>query len=136
MNLESIPVQITQAGTAMPDAMLLEIAALLRQLTEKKIAGSIDLHGLPMSDEDRNCLQERLGRGEVSAHIEVNGLTEVWETAYTGVWWIRHQNRDNRIIAEEISVTQVPEILVSPKEDIGAAAKRLTAETDEEARHV
>jgi hydrogenase-1 operon protein HyaF len=128
MKLETIPVQITHDASGMTAAILMEIAELLEQLANKNVVGAIDLRSLPMSEEDRDCLQDRLGCGEVSVQVDVAGLTEVWETSYAGVWWIRHRGGDNRIVAEEIAVTRIPEILVSPEQDIHAAAQRLITE--------
>jgi len=128
MKLETIPVQVTADASGVPAAILMEISELLVQLADKDITGAIDLRSLPMSEEDKTCLQERLGCGEVSVQIDIAGLTEVWETAYAGVWWVRHRGGDDRVIAEEIAVTRIPEILVSPEDDIHAAAQRLNAE--------
>ena len=97
-----------------------------------------------MSDEDRACLEDRLGYGEVNATLDVAGQTEIIETAYPGVWWVRHLDGRGRVAAEQIVVTRVPDILISPPEDIRAAAARLIAEMrpaaapgkDEEAPHV
>ena len=144
MKLESIPVHVTGPASGMSSAVLTEIAEMLLQLAEKGVSGAINLRSLPMSEEDRTHLEGRLGHGEVSARLEVAGTTEVWETSYPGVWWIRHRGGDGRIAAEEIAVTHVPEFLISPKEDIRAAAARINAEmhptetsaSEEEALHV
>ena len=144
MKLESIPVHVTGNATGMPSAILTEIAELLEQLAENNMSGAIDLRGLPMTEEDRIRLEDRLGRGEVSARLDVAGMSEVWETSYPGVWWIRHRGGDGQIAAEEIAVTQIPDILVSPEEDVRAAAVRINAElnptdtsaSEEEALHV
>jgi len=144
MKLESIPVQVTGPASGMTNAILVEIAELLQQLAEKDVSGAINLRSLPLSEEDRTRLEDRLGHGEVSAQLDVAGTTEVWETSYPGVWWIRHHGGDGRIAAEEIAVTHVPEFLMSPKEDIRAAAARINAEmhptetsaSEEEALHV
>jgi len=135
MKLESIPVDVThtpaeQAATGMAAAILTEIAQLLEQLAREEAGGAIDLRSLPMSDEERARLEDRLGRGEVSATVDVAGTTEVWETSYTGVWWIRHRGGDGQIAAEEIAVTRVPEILLSPTQDIRATAARIVVETN------
>jgi len=144
MKLESIPVHVTGSATGMAGAILTEIAELLEQLADNNMSGAIDLRGLPMTEEDRIRLEDRLGRGEVSARLDVAGMSEVWETSYPGVWWIRHRGGDGQIAAEEIAVTQIPDILVSPEEDVRAAAVRINAElystetsaSEEEASHV
>lgn len=128
MKLESIPVRVATPATGMPSAILMEIAELLEQLAEKDIAGGIDLRSMPMSDEDRARLEDYLGRGEVSAHVDVVGTSETWETSYPGVWWVRHRGGDGRIVSEEISVTRIPDILLSPRDDIRASAARIVFE--------
>ena len=128
MKLESIPVHVTPAPGGISEAFLMEIAELREQLADNEVAGAIDLRSRPMSDDDRSHLQQRLGRGEVSVRIDVAGLTEVWETSYAGVWWVRHHGGDDRVIAEEIAVTRIPEILISPREDVQLAAKRIITE--------
>ncbi|HXZ47765.1 MAG TPA: hydrogenase expression/formation C-terminal domain-containing protein [Usitatibacter sp.] len=106
-------------------ALLREVAQLLKKLAEEGEGGSIDLRSLPMSDADRDEVRERLGRGEVRADLDVAGTSEVWETRYAGVWWIRHFGSGDRIAAEEIAVTGVPAILVAHRADIVAAASRI-----------
>lgn len=128
MKLESIPVQVAGPASGMPGAILMEIAELLEQLAEKNIAGGIDLRSMPMSDEDRTRLENHLGRGEVSAWLDVAGASEIWETSYPGVWWVRHRGGDGKITSEEISVTRVPDILLAPHDDIRDSAARIVAE--------
>ena len=124
----------TQAGfrTGLAAAVLQEITQLLAKLADTGAAGSIDLRSLPMTDADRDELEERLGRGEVQADLSVAGTSQVWETGYSGVWWIRHLGAGDKIAAEEIAVTNVPEILVSHSADIAAAASRIRRDLAEE----
>ena len=87
---------MTNQSTGMAWSILTEIHQLLKALSEKGEAGSIDLRSLPMTDADREQLEEILGRGEVRAELELAGVSEVWETAYAGVWWVRHRRSTNR----------------------------------------
>lgn len=128
MKLEQIPINVTGPENWMLEAVLVEIAEMLHELAEDSSPGTIDLRSLPMSDHDRGRLEERLGRGEVAASLDVAGLTEIWETSYTGVWWVRHRGRDGDITNEEIVVTQMPDFLISPIEDVNLAAERLSKE--------
>ena len=57
--------------------------------------------------------------------LELAGPSEIWETAYTGVWWVRHQGAGDRVATEEIAITRIPEILRAHPDDIDAAAARL-----------
>ena len=111
--------------TGMAWSILAEIGQLLEALSANGEAGSIDLRSLPMTDADREQLEELLGRGEVQADLDLAGASEVWETSYAGVWWIRHKGAGDKIASEEIAVTAVPEILITHPVDIEAAATRL-----------
>jgi len=116
---------MTSQSTGMAWSILTEVRQLLTVLLEKGEAGAIDLRSLPMTDADREHLEEILGRGEVHAELKLAGVSEVWETAYAGVWWIRHKGAGDRIACEEIAVTPIPEILITHPVDIEAAATRL-----------
>jgi hydrogenase-1 operon protein HyaF len=116
---------MTTQSTGMAWSILTEIRQLLDALNEKGTVGSIDLRSLPMTDADREQLEELLGRGEVHAELDLAGTSEVWETAYAGVWWIRHKGAADKIACEEIAVTAVPDILITHPVDIEAAAARL-----------
>lgn len=113
------------AVTGLAEAVLSEIADLLDQFAASGAQSSIDLSGLPMTDADREKLAQRLGRGEVQATLDVAGQTDVWETQYAGVWWVRHFGGNGQVISEEIAITHVPAILLTHREDARAAAERL-----------
>lgn len=111
--------------TGMADALLREIAVLLQAFAESGAGAIIDLASLPLTPADRRELEERLGRGEVTATVDVAGLSEVWETAYSGAWWVRHLGAGERIAAESIVIAAVPDILAAHPDDARAAAQRL-----------
>jgi hydrogenase-1 operon protein HyaF len=117
-------------ATGMALSVLAEIGRMLEALSESGQAGAIDLRSLPLSDVDRAQLEEVLGRGEVRAELELAGNSEVWETTYPGVWWIRHRGAGDKIATEEISVCAIPEILMTHPVDIKAAAGRLREELE------
>ena len=116
--------------TGMARSVLNEIGTLLEALSESGSTGSVDLRSLPLSDPDRAELEEMLGRGEVRATLDIAGTSEVWETRYPGVWWIRHRGAGDKISSEEISVCPIPEILITHPADIEAAAGRLPQELE------
>ena len=121
---------LSDRATGMALSVIAEIGRMLEALSESGQAGSIDLRSLPLSDADRAQLEEVLGRGEVRAELELAGNSEVWETTYPGVWWIRHRGAGDKIATEEISVCAVPEILITHPVDIKAAAGRLREELE------
>ena len=119
---------MTGRSTGMAYSILSEIAQRLQALAERNEPASIDLRSLPLTQADRDELEEMLGRGEVSVRLELAGPTKIWETAYAGVWWIRHMGTGERIATEEIAVTPIPEILLSQPHDVAAAARRIRLE--------
>lgn len=116
---------ISERTTGMALSVLTEVVRLLEALNTSGEESSIDLRSLPLSDADREQLDELLGRGEVRAELDVAGASEVWETSYPGVWWIRHRGAGDKIASEEITVCRIPEILKTHPVDIEASAGRL-----------
>lgn len=130
MNRDSAAPCLSDRTTGMALSVLTEIGRMLETLADSGEPGSIDLRSLPLSDADRAQLEETLGRGEVRAELELVGASEVWETAYPGVWWIRHRGAGDKIATEEISVCPIPQILITHPADIEAAASRLRNELE------
>jgi hydrogenase-1 operon protein HyaF len=116
---------MTASTTGMAHSILAEIGQLLTALSERGEAGAIDLRSLPLTNADRDQLEKLLGYGEVQAKLDLAGATEVWETSYSGVWWIRHKGAGDKIANEEIAVTPVPEILMTHPADITAASRQI-----------
>jgi hydrogenase-1 operon protein HyaF len=117
--------------TGMALSVLTEVGRLLESLAESGTPGAIDLRSLPLTDADRQQLEDLLGRGEVHAKLELAGRSDVWETAYPGVWWIRHRGADDRIASEVIEVCPVPGILSTQPEDIRSATDRLRRDLED-----
>ncbi|MCE1237000.1 MAG: hydrogenase expression/formation protein [Hyphomicrobiales bacterium] len=107
------------------DAVLAEIATALARLAEADEETTIDLKSLPLGPGDLAHLAETLGEGEVRCDLDVAGRSEVRETRFAGVWWIRHFGLDDTVAVEEIAVTRLPEILMSHPDDVARAAKAL-----------
>lgn len=99
-------------------AILIELAALLECLAGSNTPGAIDLHSMPMTEKDRTRLQDKLGRGEVRAFLDAEGVSEVQETAIPGIWWIQHRDKSGKLIAELIEVATVPAILARASDEI------------------
>ncbi len=91
--------------TGMADSLLHEIAERLADLAATGQTSAIDLRSLPMTPADRRELEDRLGRGEIEARLTVGGASEIWETRYAGVWWVRHFGAGDKIAAEQIDIT-------------------------------
>jgi HupH hydrogenase expression protein, C-terminal conserved region len=105
-----------------------EIAGRLAALAEAGEVSVIDLRSLPITEAERDALRARLGRGDTEALLNVAGASELWETRYAGVWWIRHFGAGDKIAAELIEITAIPEILVTDADDIAEAARCLATD--------
>lgn len=125
----SAPCQ-SSLNTGMAWSLLSEIHTLLGRLAQSGETSAIDLRSMPLTGADRAQLEALLGKGEVSAHLDVLGASDVWETGYSGVWWVRHMGAGDTVSSEEIAITPVPEILRAHPADIVAASERLEAALD------
>jgi hydrogenase-1 operon protein HyaF len=111
-------------------AILVELATLLERLADADLEGAIDLHSMPMSDLDRTRLQSYLGRGEVRAFLDAEGISEIQETAIAGIWWIQHRDKQGDLVAEVLEVTAVPKILARARDEIASAVLLLRERID------
>lgn len=111
--------------TGLARAIEREILQHLEAMASDGTEAVIDLRSLPMSSADRTELEAELGRGEVSAKLSAMGSSEIWETHFPGVWWVRHRDRSGRVIAEQVEITLLPEILRSDPADVRAGAVRM-----------
>jgi len=114
------------ADDLLVDALLLEVAGLLQNLLACGKPGSIDLMGLPLSPNCLAALDDRLGRGEVTATLNAAGQSQFRETAFPGVWWTSHEDESGRIVAQLIEVAFIPEILRAETAEIRRGHARLT----------
>jgi len=130
MNPGAVPDCVAALETGLADAVLPEIVAHLDALARDGTEVEIDLRSLPMSDGDRSALEQKLGQGEVSVTLDVAGESTVRETAFSGVWWVKHKDNEGRVVSEAIAITRIPDILPSHPEDIRQAAIRLSADID------
>jgi hydrogenase-1 operon protein HyaF len=116
---------------AVVDAVMREVATLLAALVrDPQFADAIDLYSLPLNERERQRLRDELGHGEISVALDLAGPTHIEETAFAGVWWLRHDGSDGRALLEQIVVARVPALLCAQPDDIADAAQRLAAEPD------
>ena len=129
MSLNNIPIHVENLAdsesSSMAEAVVNEIAQLMRAYLNNKQPAVIDIKSLPFVRTDYEQLKLLLGKGEVTASAQLSGETEIYETAYAGVWWIIHRNIDNKILAEHIEITEIPSVLSSHIEDMKQALVRL-----------
>jgi hydrogenase-1 operon protein HyaF len=117
------------ADDVLVDALIIEVASLLRRLIDHGEAGSIDLNGLPLQPSCVADLEQRLGYGEVTVRLDAAGISEIHETKFSGVWWARHHDEVGRVVATLIEVTFVPDIIRADKADLSRAYPHLLAAT-------
>jgi hydrogenase-1 operon protein HyaF len=113
------------ADDGLVDALLMEVASLLGRLIDHGEVGSIDLRGLPLSPSCIANLEQRLGRGEITMQLDAAGRSDIHETSFPGVWWIRHADEAGRVIAMLIEVAIVPAILRADPADMAEGLRRL-----------
>jgi hydrogenase-1 operon protein HyaF len=111
--------------TPLARSLLSEILEGLTSFCRTGEPSAIDLRSLPLTEDDRAALDAALGRGSVEAVVSSGGDSDIWETGFSGVWWARHYDGNQRLVAERIEITAIPELLPSHGADILAAAERL-----------
>ncbi len=134
MGLEHFPVMAVPADAGLTGnaaAVLREIAALLARLTASGEGGAIDLSALPLTPADRDWLAAQLGCGEVEIALRAGGESILQETAYPGVWWVRHHNEAGTLVSELIEVCHIPEIVPAHPADIQSGLERLNIRLDD-----
>ena len=137
MNPQNIPIRIENVeeySIGSLRALLTEIAEHLEKLAHNGTTASIDLNSLPFAPGEYEQLRELLGQGEVAAHIEAIGPSDIIETRYPGVWWVTHYNVEGDIVADIIEIAHIPEILKSQPADIGEGLELLRAQLNDEAQ--
>lgn len=134
MGLEHIPVVAESADAGLTGnaaAVLREIAALLARLTASGEGGAVDLTALPLTPADRDWLAAQLGQGEVEITLRTGGESTLRESAYPGVWWVRHHNEAGTLVSELIEVCHIPEIVPAHPADIQSGLERLNIRLDD-----
>jgi hydrogenase-1 operon protein HyaF len=106
-------------------ALLHEIHQLLENFLRKKQGGAIDLLALPLAPADLAMLKNLLGRGEVSVVLRSYGTSQIYETAYAGVWWVEHRDETGRMVGRLIEIAGIPEIIAADRDEMEASHVRL-----------
>lgn len=125
MNPLQIPIEINHAAGGMARALFNELALHLQQLLEQASEHSVDLFSLPITEHEKQELEQLLGKGEVDITLTTVGNSRIFETSYNGIWWVRHYAADELLISEFIEVTWIPEIIKSHPSDVALSADRM-----------
>ncbi|MCV6638387.1 hydrogenase expression/formation C-terminal domain-containing protein [Candidatus Albibeggiatoa sp. nov. NOAA] len=122
--MASIPIHPEHiTGNVSP--LLVEIKHALQKLLEQNEPTCIDLNSLPFSPDDEQALRERLGQGEIKAELNSLGVSHIWETQISGVWWVEHFNVENQKTNQYLEITWIPDILKSQQEDVRASLEQM-----------
>lgn len=131
MSLDAIPVHVINTSQTEPgltgnaQPLLREISELLHRLLETGESGTIDLSALPLTPDDLNWLQEKLGDGEIAVTLQANGESTLNETACPGVWWVVHHNIQGAVTSQFIEVAWVPELIKAHPKDVEIGSEHL-----------
>ncbi len=122
-DLDAIPVVVEGASgadlrTENLRPLLQQVEQALQELVDGGDGTIIDLAAMPFSSRDEEDLRQHLGLGEVSARLDSFGPTEVQETALPGAWLVEHKDAEGRRLTLHLEITRIPQILVTPEEDI------------------
>ena len=118
-------IQIGNELTWNVQPILHEIRHALGKLLQTGENSIIDLRSIPLAPGEEETIIDTLGQGEVRAHLDALGPSEIVETRFAGVWLITHYNEENSIIGRFIEITELPDILKSQPEDIAYSLNEL-----------
>jgi hydrogenase-1 operon protein HyaF len=111
--------------------LLNEIALALEALAKNGESRTLFLSQFPMTPEDAEFLQRTLGPGQTL--IQSGGASPaVWrETGVSGVWWGEVFGADRKVVLRTIEIACIPELAVTPAEDIAAGLAEFRARLPE-----
>jgi hydrogenase-1 operon protein HyaF len=121
-------IQIGNELTWNVQPILHEIRHALGKLLKTGENSIIDLRSIPLAPGEEETIIDTLGHGEVRAHLDALGPSEIVETRFAGVWLITHYNEENSVIGRFIEITELPDILKSQAEDIAHSLNELEQE--------
>jgi hydrogenase-1 operon protein HyaF len=112
-----------ELANALP--ILVELEARREEYADGGEPHSVNLTLLPLSDEELEFLDARLGRGPVDILSRAYGKCQVISTATSNVWWVRYYNSMGTPILTTIEVVDVPNVVAAAPEDISDSEERL-----------
>ena len=130
-NVAQFNIQIGDDLTWNVKPLLHEVKHGLNELIQNGKTTIIDLRSIPLAPGEEEKILSTLGYGEIHAHLDALGPSEIVETQYTGVWVITHYNDNKDVISRFIEITTIPDILCSQTEDVITAYELLTTKLEE-----
>lgn len=114
--------------------LLHEVKHALARLLESGEPTTIDLGSIPLAPGELEKIDGALGVGEVKVALDALGPSQIYETAFSGVWRINHLNAADEVVGRYIEITRIPEILLAQAPDVraslGLLTKKLSGESD------
>ena len=86
---------------------------------------SINLTLLPLSEDEIEFLDIRLGRGPVDMLSRAYGKCQVISTLTPNVWWVRYYNSMGTLILNTLEITNMPQVVAAAAEDLDDSTTRL-----------
>ncbi|MGB5164506.1 MAG: hydrogenase expression/formation C-terminal domain-containing protein [Woeseiaceae bacterium] len=105
--------------------ILVELEASCDRYNSLGNTHTINMTLLPLSDEELEFLDQRLGRGPIDILSRAYGRCQIISTGTRDVWWVRHYNSMGILILNLLEVVSVPEIVGAAAEDLADSAQRL-----------
>lgn len=124
---EAIDVTAAEARPEVANALplLVEIESRRALFAAEGTPHSLNLSLLPLSEEELEYLDGRLGRGPVDLLSRGYGKCQVISTRVPNVWWVRYYNSMGTPILNSIEVVAIPEVVRAAAEDLADSAVRL-----------
>jgi hydrogenase-1 operon protein HyaF len=117
------PLDTQEISNAMP--ILVELEDRCVKFDQAGTEHSINLTLLPLSEEEIEFIDVRLGRGPVDMLSRAYGKCQVISTLTANVWWVRYYNSMGTLILNTLEVTSMPQVVAAATEDLGDSATRL-----------
>ena len=125
MSLTLLPKPGLPASPMTPVAIMEKIRQMLVEFVKTEVASRLDLQALCLNDDQLDELADYLGIGEVQFEFNTTHRISIRETAYRGVWWLIGYDDNRQILSECIEVAQIPEVLLTPLDDIAGSVNRI-----------
>lgn len=117
------PLGAQDISNAMP--ILVELEDHCVRFDQAGAEHSINLTLLPLSQEEIEFLDARLGRGPVDMLSRAYGKCQVISTLTPNVWWVRYYNSMGTLILNSLEITSMPQVVAAASEDLGDSSTRL-----------
>ncbi len=117
------PLGTQDISNAMP--ILVELEGHCVMFDQAGTEHSINLTLLPLSQEEIEYLDARLGRGPVDMLSRAYGKCQVISTLTPKVWWVRYYNSMGTLILNTLEITSMPKVVAAASEDLVDSATRL-----------